>query len=393
MSFRTSVWNIGLFHGFIKAFAYSTNFFWAVYYSALGFSGIEIGLITAVFSLTGFATILPSGFMNDKIKSKNLITIALLLLATQCIGISFFHSFSSVLFFTSIGGIGYNLYSTSMDSLFYKSMKKDEVTKRISIFQGLNYLFIGMGVILGGKLLNSNTDMPHIFGNLILITGSGYSIFAVLSLILPGSITTNFKFIKYKSDILNPKVLFFMLIFFLFSFHFGAENTSYGLFLNKTLGLSKQMTGLYMGISVLSMGATSIIFANSLKRIEIKHLLYLGLTLSGTGHILMATTSNPLTSFLFRVVHETGDAAMFVFLIYGISKLFHAERVGGNASIITFTTIIGGAVSSMIFGPIGERYGYGMPLIVTGVLLFISLLLAISFNKMIFTNNHLKIES
>jgi len=387
MSFRKSIWNIGLFNGFIKTLIYSTNFFWAVYFNALGLSGVEIGIFMAVYSLTGFITILPSGFLNDKIKSKNLITIALLLFATECVGMSFFHSFSAILTFAFIGGIGGNIYTTSMDSLFYKSMEKGKVTKQIAIFQGLNYLFIGLGVIVGGKFLNSSTDMATVFGNLILITGSFYTIFAIISLILPKSVTTNFEFIKYKADIFQPKVLFFMLIMFLFSFHYGAENTSYGLFLNNTLGLSKENSGLYMGFSILSMGAAAVLFSNSLKKLEVKYLLYAGLLLSGIGHIFMATTGSPIISFIFRVVHETGDAAMYVFLAYGVSKLFHLERVGGNASVITFTTIIGGAVSGMLFGPIGAKYGYNAPFVITGIVLLMSLLLVVSFNKMIFSKS------
>jgi len=387
MSFRKSIWNIGLFNGFIKTLIFSTNFFWAVYFNALGLSGVEIGIFMAVYSLTGFITILPSGFLNDKIKSKNLITIALLLFAIECIGMSFFHSFSSILLFAVIGGIGSNLYTTSMDSLLYKTIEKSRVTKQIAIFQGLNYLFIGLGVILGGKFLNSSSDMATVFGNLILITGSFFAIFAIVSIILPKSITTNFEFIKYKADIFRPKVLFFMLIMFLFSFHYGAENTSYGLFLNNTLGLSKEASGIYMGIGILSMGITSVIFSNSLKKIEVKHLLYMGLFLSAVGHTFMAMTDNTVVSLFFRIIHETGDAGMFVFLIYGVSQLFHLERVGGNASVITFTTIVGGAVSSMIFGPMGEKYGYGAPLVITGIILFLSLLLVVSFNKMIFSKS------
>ncbi|HPU95044.1 MAG TPA: MFS transporter [Candidatus Gracilibacteria bacterium] len=384
MNFKKSIWNIGFFNGFVKMFAYATSFFWAVYYNALGFSGVEIGLITAIFSITGFVTILPSGFINDKIKSKNLITLALLLLATQCFGISQFHTFPAIVLFTAIGGIGYNLYTTSMDSLFYKSMEKHDVTKRIATFQALNYLFLGAGVILGGKILNASENMTEIFKTLITITGSGYAIFTIVSFILPKSITTNFEFIKYKSDILNPKVLFFMLIMFLFAFHFGAENTSYGLFVNKTLGLSKENAGLYMGFAILSMGIASIFFSNLLKKLNVKTVLYTGLLLSGVGHIFMTTTSNPYISFGFRAMHEIGDAAMFVFLAFGISQIFSKERVGGNASVFTFIQIIGGAVSSMIFGPLGARYGYDIPLVITGVTLLLSLLMIILFNKMVF---------
>jgi MFS family permease len=359
-------------------FIVGINFFWAIYYNSIGFTGTQIGIIVAVSSLMGFVTTLPSGFMNDKIKSRDLISIALLLLAGWFVGISLIPTFPAVIFFTILGGIGSNLYASSSDSLFYKSTEKENLSKKIAIYQSLNYIMIALGIILSGVILNFNIP----FQELIFAVGILFVIFAVIARILPKSITTDFKLVKYESDILQPKVLFFLFIVFLFSIHYGAENTTYGLFLQKNLGLNSQMSGLYMGLSILSMGATAIIFSRMIKRIKVKFLLFIGLILSGIGHILM-TVQDPVLSFIFRALHETGDAAFFVFLAYGITSIFDLKRMGGNTGIVAFVSIIGSTISSFIFGVIGEKYGYNVPLVGTGVVLLTGLLIALIFNRLI----------
>ncbi|MBT3705187.1 MFS transporter [Candidatus Peregrinibacteria bacterium] len=372
------IWKLSAFNSAVKMLIMSVSFFWAIYYKSIGFSGAEIGIIFGLATITGLTTVLPSGFINDKFKSKDLITIAILLLAAQFIGISQFHSFPSVLFFAILGGIGQNLYTTSADSLFYKSTEKKNVTHKIAIYQSLNYFALGLGMILSGSILDLNIP----FEQLILGIGGGFIVLSLIARTLQSNITADFNFLNYKADLLRPKVLFFMFIVFLFAIHFGAEATSYGLFLEDTLGLSKKLVGLYMGLAIFLMGIWSIIFSKSLKFIKVKSLLFTGLILSSLGHVLM-THRDPIYSFIFRAFHEAGDAAMFVFFAYGITKMFDIKRLGGNTGIFTFTTILGATIGSLMFGPMGEKFGYQVPLIVTGGILALGFVLALIFNKLI----------
>ena len=110
------IWGISIFNGMTKMLTMSVMFFWAIFYNSVGLSGTQIGMIFAISSITGLISVLPSGFINDKIKSKNLISLALLMLATQFIGISFFDKFTAIMAFAFIGGIGNYLYIIS--SLF-----------------------------------------------------------------------------------------------------------------------------------------------------------------------------------------------------------------------------------------------------------------------------------
>ena len=47
-------------------------------------------------------------------------------------------------------------------------------------------------------------------------------------------------------------------------------------------------------------------------------------------------------------------------------KIFNLDRMGGNTGIIHFVTYLGTALGAIIFGTIGENYGYDIPIILSG---------------------------
>lgn len=364
-----------LFNSIVKGLLTSLTFFFGVHLMGIGFAGWQLGAVFAASMITSLIVILPSGFSNDSFKSKHLITIALLLVATQFIGISQTEKFIPILIFFILGGIGNTLYVASSESLFYKSTKKVDVARKIGIFQSLNYLLIGIGIISAGAILNANITFQTIF----FYIGICFAVLALIGhFILPESQTTEFEIIKYKTDIFRPKVILFMAIIFLFAIHYGAENTSYGLFLEKYQGLSRLEMGLYMGLAIGIMTPSVLLISKKHKNFKTKNILIYGLLLSGIGHILM--TAKPVElSFAFRVIHEIADSAVFFSIYYVVTQFFNLERIGGNAGIFTFITNIGSAVSALIFGSIGAIYGYEWPLIVSGITLIIAAGLAVQF--------------
>jgi len=51
-----------------------------------------------------------------------------------------------------------------------------------------------------------------------------------------------------------------------------------------------------------------------------------------------------------------------------ITRLFHVDRIGGSASLISLTTTLGTLAGSLLFGPLGAAYRYQVPLIVSGAI-------------------------
>lgn len=379
MENTNKILKISIFHSVVKGLLNSTIFFIGIYLNNIGFSGTEIGLIFMIYSLTGLFSIIPSGLSNDIFKSKNIITLGLLFLAVQYIGMTQFQTFIPLAICFFIGSLGKTIYGNSMDSLFLKNTEKNHTKKKISIFLSLNYLLIGLSIIFSGYLLNLNVQFQNIF----IIIGLLFATMAILSqFILPKSAIAKFEALNYKKDIFKPDVLFFLFIMFLFAIHYGAEETSYGLFLENSLNLNKFQSGLYMGMAIITMSISVLIIRKLIKKIGTKNLLLLGTFLSGLGLILM-TNSIAEISFLFRIIHETGDAMMFFFLYYGLSKMFDLERIGGNAGFVTFIIIIGSSLGNLIFGPIGAKYGYQMPFLIGGITTILTFLFSLKFRHVI----------
>ncbi len=374
---KNTILRLSLFNSLMKMLLIVPYFLFALHFENIGLKGEEIGFIFALGTLTSIFTTLPSGFSNDSMKSKHLIAIAGILLALQNIGLAFTTNFALISVLFLLGGTGSKLYTTSIDSLFHKNTKREEIGQKLGTFHTLNYLFFGIGFIVAGWLLENTLT----FADFFLITGGLYVIMTIVSqIILPGNDVAKFKILEYKKEIANTKVLLFILAVFIFAIHFGAENTSYALFLKHDLGLSRFQVGLYMGVAILSMSLTAWIISRYLHKIRPRYLLLFGLFVSGTGHILM-TIKDPMLSAIFRIYHEIGDAAMFFFMYYGINRLFSSERIGGNSGIFTFVTTISTALGAAIFGPIGEQFGYSYPLLISGVTTIISLIITLIFLK------------
>ena len=373
------IFRISGLNAVIKGLLHATLFFIGIHLKTIGFSGTEIGLIFMIYSITGILSILPSGFSNDLFKSKHMITIGLFLLATQYIGMANSKTFPIIAGFFFIGSLGKTLYSNSIDSLFLKTTEKEHTRRKINIFLSLNYILIGLGMITAGYFLNTDIHFAKIF----TIIGISFGILAIISqLILPKNTTNPFEILHYKKDIFRKDVLFFLFILFLFSVHYGSEETSYGLFLKNVLQLDKFESGLYMGTSIITMAITVTFIRKLLKIVEIKNILLIGTFLSGVGLILM-TIPNTAISLLFRIIHETGDATMFFFLYYGLSKLFDLERMGGNTGIVTFVIIIGSSLSNLLFGVVGSKFGYNMPFFIGGSMSVLAFLFSLKFRHII----------
>ena len=79
----------------------------------------------------------------------------------------------------------------------------------------------------------------------------------------------------------------------------------------------------------------------------------MALVFSGTGHILMTYPWLPW-SFAMRALHGFGDGLILAVGTYTtISRLFHVERIGGSASLMSLTTTLGVLTGSLLFGAFG----------------------------------------
>jgi MFS family permease len=356
------------------------SMFWAfvpVFLISKGYSGFEIGLFIGLANLMAIISILPAGVANDRIKSKKIVIYSLFFSIIYFFGLLTVENSIILAVAFVLGGIGRNLFNISIDSLAFRKINAARSSIQMGKFLSITAGFAILGFLIGGNAINTFGYDATIIGIITLLI-----VTLITAFFLPITATYEAKLFEYKKDIFKKEVLIFILITFLFTLHFGAEATSYSPFLQENFGLNLSEIGFFIAGANLFLIISHQIFSRKIQKgFDPKKVFYFGLIVAGLGHILFSIQSDVWLSFIFRCMHELGDGAMFFSIYYGIVKIFNIERIGGNSSIITLTTVIGSSTGAFIFGPLGAEYGYYLPLFITGITNLIAFVILYSFNK------------
>jgi MFS family permease len=328
----------------------------------LHFSGGQIGLLYAVLSLNAILMSFPVGVIGDRYPARILTRVGMAATAASLWGLAHVENFWYFLAVFWGFGMSSQLFRLSLDTLLFKEGLAD-APRRLGHYNAMRMGGMLVGVLLGGAAyywLNFTLTLKLFsVGVLLLVAPTVH---------LPVTRGVRTALFVYGRDFLSAPVLFFVTWLFLFTLHCGAEATSLSLFLEHNLGLSPLGVGAYMAGEFVVVGLTAYIYgrfwAGGLKPLTF---LSLALIFSGAGHICM-TYPVLSWSFAWRAVHGFGDGLILMETYTTITRLFHVDRIGGSASLISLTTTLGVFTGSLIFGPLGAAYGYQVPLIISGVI-------------------------
>ncbi len=342
----------------------------------LKFSGTKIGILYAGLSITGIIVAFPIGFFNDLFTPRLLILLSLITTAVSLWGQAAITHFIPFFFIFLLFGVSNNIFRTSLDALLFKSGKEETGATRYGLYNSMRMVGFTIGAVCAGHYLAAG-DFPamlKILGVLSLLLMLTYPLLSFI----PGK---RWELFNYRQDFLKKEVIVFSAWLFFFTLHWGAESTSYGLFLRHHLNLQLAGIGYYMAGEFLAVALASFYCGKLYDRgVSVERLLYPGLIASGLGHIMMVYP-DVMVSFVWRVIHGIGDGVVMLIMYVGIGRLFHVDRVGGNASLIYLVTLIGSFAGALICGPLGERLGYWVPLALSGVITMLLLPLLIWWRK------------
>ncbi|MGB8992952.1 MAG: MFS transporter [Desulfobaccales bacterium] len=351
------------FIGAYSAVVSCVYFLLPLYLSAnLNFSGGQIGLLYAVLSLNAILVSFPVGVIGDRYPARLLTQMGLAAIAASLWGLALVGSFWPFLAIFFAFGMSIQLFRLSLDILLFKEDHGD-APRRLGQYNATRMGGMMVGVLLGGAAyywLNFTTTLKLFAAAMLLLMAATHR--------LPLTRGVKATLFDYGRDFLIPPVLFFAAWLFLFTLHWGAEATSLSLFLEHNLGLTPLGVGIYMGGEFAVVGLTAYLYGRFWAgRLKPLSFLALALIFSGAGHICMTYPVLPW-SFAWRAVHGFGDGLILMETYTTITRLFHVDRIGGNASLISLITTLGVFAGSLIFGPLGAAYGYQVPLIVSGAI-------------------------
>jgi MFS family permease len=339
----------------------SIYFFLPVYLkNSLHFSGLQIGTIFAAAAINALLVTFPLGVAGDRYPLLYLLRGAILLSSLCLWGLGHLRAYPLYLLAFWGFGLGMNCFRILLDTLLFKTTGTEPV-RAMSRYNAWRMAGMMTGTLLGGFLF---TRLG--FARSVRLLALLPLLLLLPTMKLPQLELHHSSLRQYSRDFCHRPVLFFAAWLFLFCLHWGAETTSYGLFLTERLGLTFQGMGLYMATEFAVLAITAYCYGRFWHgRLSTLSLLSLALLTSGLGHILM-TIPNVGLSLTWRLVHGFGDALIMMEIYTTIARLFHVDRIGGHASLITLVSVSGSFIGALIFGPLGAAYGYQWPLIISG---------------------------
>ncbi|MDP8225456.1 MAG: MFS transporter [Candidatus Lernaella stagnicola] len=346
-------------------FSAVTVFWLPVYFSdVLGFSGAQIGLLFALNAVTGMLAAFPAGLGNDRLSSRFWVVLGLLTQAVTLVWFDHVEAFAICIVAYFFWSMTFSLFRISIETQMLKTDSGDKTAQRIGVFVAWRFGGLGVGSLLAGFLLTRfGFHVTFMFVAIVCV------VLIVPALLLPRTPVRRVNLREYAADFMDRRVLLFVSWMFLFCTHWGSEYTCYSLFLKKSLGLSLRQMGAYMAVEFSAFLFVGLLLAPRLRTMAIRNACLIGgLLASGIG-LLGMVSSNVFVSVSFRFVHGLGDATMMVLIYLGIARLFNAERIGGSTGVVNLAMMTGLIVGALVASPVGEHFGYGVPIWASGMML------------------------
>jgi len=350
---------------FVRTMAVTTVGFLApLQFLQLGFDGLAIGLIVALFAAAPIIFSFPTGWTNDRLSIKTVIAGGLLLMSALFAAAGFARSVAPMAAVFLLLGVANNAVNVSINSLYYKDGAEADPNKKYGRFIGWLSLGPPAGLFIGSvlsKVAGFRALLWVMAGLTALaasaVRGFGEEKFSAVSIK------------DYRFSVFNKRTLLFSAFLVLLALHWGTELTVYGPFLRSRFGLDNSGVALYMAGAYLALALAAFLVGTlRYDPVRNRRLFLLGMTLSGLGLVLM-TVGDVRLSFLFRFLHEGGDGLMAAFVVLTISRLFEKRTVGGSAGILMALQTSGHMAGSLAFSWLGFRAGLQVPMIAAGVIL------------------------
>jgi DHA1 family multidrug resistance protein-like MFS transporter len=350
---------------YVRTMAVTTVAFLApLRFLELGFGGVGIGLIVALFAAAPIVFSFPTGWMNDRLSMKKVILGGLLTMSLAIVAVGFLRGVAPMAAAFLLLGVANSAINVSINSLYYKDRTEPDSNRKYGRFIGWLSLGPPTGLILG-SVLTRLAGFRSLLWAMAALT-------ALAALAAGGFGEEKFASVSardYRFSVFNKRTLLFSAFLVLLALHWGTELTVYGPFLRTRFGLSDSGVALYMAGAYLALSLAAFLVSR-LKDdpVRDRKLFLFGMALSGLGLVLM-TVGDIRLSFLFRFIHEGGDGLMGAFVVLTISRLFEKRTIGGSAGILTALQTSGHMAGSMIFAWLGFRAGLHVPMIVAGLIL------------------------
>lgn len=339
-----------------------------IHLKELNVPDLRVGAIMGTYSIATLLLMLPLGMLSDRISPKRVLLAGSVVAWGHVLGLRMAQQTWHFLLLAAAGGIGWAIFQIVLLALYLKVISDENRGKKIALYQAGQFLGFGVGPLLAGVLWQ-HLNYSHM---LAFATGAGI----ILNLCVFGLLDSPpipFRLGDYKKDIAQPRALLLLVIYFIYSTHFGVEQTAYTLFMRQELAFTGQAIGLTFFVVGVWMAFLAPLAGHGFDlRQSVLLLLIFGLLTSATFQIWTGWVQHLPGMILIRLLHTMGDVPVIMAVGIMTAAFFPQGRMGGNSAVVYMVRTLGVFSGNLMAGFLAPFIGYGGVFIYTGFFMLLA---------------------
>lgn len=365
-------WSMKLFYlGYFSAMGIYLPYL-GLYLGAVGLSGTQIGLTASMFPLAGVVMPPIWGLLSDRYSWRKQLLIVTLLGAviTSLLLWLTAHSFIVLLLCVIVLAISLSPVIPLADAITLQWIgQRGGSYGTVRVYGSIGFL---VAAIAAGSFLNE-VGITALFLLLAVVFCGPF----LASFFVPAQSKVSMAHVKRRELVVllrDRTLLLFLLLCMVGYGTFAAYNTFFGLYL-RGLGVSTRAIGLASGMASLSELPTMMLSGIMMKRLGIKWLLLIGLSVAIVRWLAYAIFTDYSVLFAFTLLHGVSFASFYIAAVTFIDRYVPIHlRTTGQTLFYGTSFGLGTWASTNLFGALYERlHGSGI-FLVAAVLCAASLL-------------------
>ena len=350
-----------------------------IFAASFGVSKTAIGLIISCFAIVRFASGLVSGRLVDRFGERAVLGFGLFMVSFFTLLTALSQSYSQLLIFRSLGGLGSSMFSVSAGSLLMRSVSDDYRARAQSLYNG-GFLLGGIsGPAVGGILAGISLRAPFFVYSITLAMAAVTALFFLSEKKLGKKVdlpTDQIGQTTLKQALkLRPYQIALILAFINNWILFGLRSSILPLFVTEKLNSTATIAGVGLTLSALIQG---LFMLNAGKYSDVKGrkaALLLGGIFVMFGILMLSFTTNATLYFISMALFGLGSAYVGTAPGSVVGDIIK----GRGGQVIAAWQMAGDA--GMIFGPVivgllTDLYSYQTAFLVSAGIWVLAILLA-----------------
>ncbi|MEZ7891235.1 MAG: MFS transporter [Candidatus Wallbacteria bacterium] len=390
---RFKVISISLFRCYYLILSVLFYAYVPIYFEKSGFTNHDVGIFFAVQSAMSIIVYLPSGIINDKFSVKTQLLAGISVFSTFLFLLPYASNFWHFFGIFVLWGLAGTTLDNSTNTIYYKesSVIKDK------LFFSLYGITSTVAYALGGKIgaiIVGENNFIGLFKTIFYLSLALFPLWRLLS----DTRASNVRVKDYVKDIWRFEVLALAATIFLFTYHWGAEMTSFTMLMKQNAGLQmSDISYIYFEVGIIM--SVIIFFLGYYKekhRINPLDAIFIASGFSAFSQLTFYWAKSFEMMLFNQFLHSIGDAFFVYFWLNAIPQLFSYERIGGASSFVNWFSVISVIAGSFFSGAAVSQFGnYYAPFIISGLLMVLTIPIQIytrffyknKINEPIYKNN------